>query len=131
MRQHGPGLSGVFLRHDPADLGLRPPGSADAPGYTAFGLTASDLQDARLTYQKNWRPPGLALHAGEVAVPVSCGVSLCEFTADLSASSAGPAPSGGTGGCLNVRCEIRLDGLLFALKPNHWQPGSVSQASCQ
>jgi hypothetical protein len=49
MRQDGPGRLGVLLRHDPADFGVPSRGIADALDYAAFGLTAADLEDARLT----------------------------------------------------------------------------------
>lgn len=90
MRQDGPGRLGVFLRHDPADFGLHRPASADALGYPAFGLTAADLEDARLTYQKNYNHRFMNCGRGEAEIVTVTRTG--QFQEPLRQATAAPRP---------------------------------------
>jgi hypothetical protein len=75
IREDGPGMLGVLLWHDPADFGAGPRAGADALSYTALGLTAGDLDDSRLAYQKNYNHRLMNCGRGEAEIVTVIGTS--------------------------------------------------------
>lgn len=90
MREDGPGRLGVFLRHNPADFCVPSRGIADALDYAAFGLTAADLEDARLAYQKNYNHRFMNSGRGEAEIVAVTRTG--QFQEQLRQAATSPRP---------------------------------------
>lgn len=86
----GPERLGVLLYHDPADFGLTTPATAQAWDSAAFGLTATDLEDARLAYQSNYNHRFMNCGRGSAEIVTVTGTS--RFQQALRQAATAPRP---------------------------------------
>jgi hypothetical protein len=86
----GPERLGVLLHHDPTDFGLTTPATAEARDSGALGLTATDIEDARLAHQSNYNHRFMNCGRGSAEIVTVTGTS--RFQQALRHVAATPRP---------------------------------------